>query len=68
VSRRADICPHRCATIRPCLKRLANHNLNPRIFKKPTADKEKNWIQPLYGLLEPWFAKSWRPSEIELIP
>ena len=39
--------------------------------------KESNWIQTvpgkgwftilrLYGLLEPWFNKTWRPGEIEL--
>jgi hypothetical protein len=41
--------------------------------------KEKNWVQTipgqgwntilrLYGPLEPWFAKTWRPGEIELQP
>ncbi len=41
-------------------------------------DKEDNWIQTvsgkgfftimrLYGPLEPWFDKTWRPSEIELV-
>ena len=45
---------------------------------KPTADKEFNWIQTipgkgwwvalrLYGPLEPWFDKTWRPGEIELL-
>jgi len=40
--------------------------------------KESNWIQTvpgkgfftimrLYGPLEPWFDKTWRPSEIELV-
>ena len=44
----------------------------------PTAGKESNWIQSapgkgwntilrLYGPLEPWFDKTWRPGEIELI-
>jgi hypothetical protein len=44
--------------------------------KSPTG-KEKNWVQTvpgkgwntilrLYGPLEPWFAKTWRPGEIEL--
>ncbi len=43
---------------------------------KSPAGKENNWIQTipgkswntilrLYGPLEPWFAKSWRPGEIE---
>jgi hypothetical protein len=46
---------------------------------KPPAGKEKNWVQTvpgrgwntilrLYGPLEPWFAKTWRPGEIELQP
>jgi len=46
---------------------------------KSPAGKEKNWIQTipgkgwntilrLYGPLEPWFDKTWRPGEIELQP
>ena len=46
---------------------------------KSPAGKEKNWIQTvpgkgwntilrLYGPLEPWFDKSWRPGEIEMQP
>jgi len=46
---------------------------------KAPAGKEKNWIQTvpgqgwntilrLYGPLEPWFNKTWRPGEIELQP
>jgi len=45
---------------------------------KPPEGKEANWIQTipgkgwytllrLYGPLEPWFDKSWRPGEIELV-
>lgn len=45
----------------------------------PPTGKERNWIQTvpgkgwftilrLYGALEPWFEKTWRPSEIELMP
>jgi hypothetical protein len=45
---------------------------------KATEGKESNWIQTvpgkgwwtllrLYGPLEPWFDKSWRPGEIELL-
>jgi hypothetical protein len=45
---------------------------------KAPAGKEKNWVQTapgtgwntilrLYGPLEPWFNKTWRPGEIELI-
>ncbi|BFM39261.1 conserved hypothetical protein [Synechocystis sp. LKSZ1] len=45
---------------------------------KPAAGKENNWVQTipgtgwntilrLYGPLEPWFDKTWRPGEIELL-
>lgn len=45
---------------------------------KSPAGKEKNWVQTipktgwntilrLYGPLEPWFDKTWRPGEIELL-
>jgi hypothetical protein len=45
---------------------------------EPPAGKESNWIQTipgkgyfvalrLYGPLEPWFDKSWRPGEIEAV-
>ena len=45
---------------------------------KAPAGKEANWIQTvpgkgwfaylrLYGPLEPWFDKTWRPGEIELV-
>ena len=45
---------------------------------KPPVDKENNWVQTipetdwntilrLYGPLEPWFDKIWRPGEIELL-
>jgi hypothetical protein len=48
------------------------------IGPKPPAGKEANWIQTvpgkgwflmlrIYGPLEPWFDKTWRPGEIELI-
>jgi hypothetical protein len=44
----------------------------------PPAGKETNWIETmpgkawftilrLYGALEPWFDKTWRPGEIELM-
>jgi hypothetical protein len=43
---------------------------------RPPVGKETNWVQTvpgtgwntilrLYGPLEPWFAKTWRPGEIE---
>ena len=45
---------------------------------KPPAGKDNNWVQTiletawntilrLYGPLEPWFDKTWRPGEIELL-
>jgi hypothetical protein len=45
---------------------------------EPPAGKESNWIQTvpgkgwwvvlrIYGPLEPWFDKTWKPGEIELI-
>ena len=45
---------------------------------EPPAGKEANWIQTLpgkgwfvllrlYGPLEPWFDKTWRPGEIEMV-
>ena len=45
---------------------------------EPPAGKESNWIQTipgkgyfvalrLYGPLQPWFDKTWRPGEIELV-
>jgi hypothetical protein len=45
---------------------------------KPPAGKENNWVQTipetgwntllrLYGPLEPWFDKTWRPRAIELL-
>ena len=45
---------------------------------KPPQGKEKNWIQTIenkgwfvllriYGPLEPWFDKTWKPGEIELM-
>jgi hypothetical protein len=45
---------------------------------KAPAGKESNWLQTnpgegwfpifrLYGPLKPWFDKTWRPSEIEVV-
>jgi hypothetical protein len=45
---------------------------------RPPKGKEKNWIQTIpgkswfiilrmYGPLEPWLNKTWRPGEIELV-
>jgi hypothetical protein len=51
------------------------------VYFRPEAPdgKESNWVQTipgkgwfmilrLYGPLEPWFDKTWRPGEIELVP
>lgn len=58
----------------------ANSDGSTDIYFGPTppAGKEKNWIQTvpgkgfwlilrLYGPLEPWFDKTWRPGKIELV-
>jgi hypothetical protein len=45
---------------------------------KPPKGKESNWVETvsgkgwfvllrLYGPLEPWFNKTWRPGEFELV-
>jgi len=59
---------------------VANADGSVDLYFGPTAPagKEKNWIQTvpgkgwftllrLYGPLEPWFDKTWRPGEIELV-
>ena len=58
---------------------LVNADGSVDVYFGPTAPpgKETNWIQTvpgkgwntilrLYGPLEPWFDKTWRPGEIEL--
>ncbi|MEJ2069840.1 MAG: DUF1214 domain-containing protein, partial [Syntrophobacterales bacterium] len=60
---------------------LINADKSVDVYFGPKAPpgKEKNWIQTvpskgwntilrLYGPLEPWFNKTWRPGEIELQP
>jgi hypothetical protein len=60
---------------------LVNPDGSVDVYFGPKAppDKEKNWVQTipgkswntllrLYGPLEPWFNKTWRPGEIELQP
>ena len=60
---------------------LVNADKSVDVYFGPKAPpgKEKNWIQTvpgkgwntilrLYGPLEPWFKKTWRPGEIELQP
>ena len=59
---------------------LVNADGSTDIYFGPKAPpgKEKNWVQTipgkgwntilrLYGPLEPWFNKTWRPGEIELV-
>lgn len=59
----------------------ANPDGSVDVYFGPTAPagQESNWIQTvpgkgwftvlrLYGALEPWFDKPWRPGEIELVP
>ena len=58
---------------------LVNPDGSIDLYFGPTAPpgKENNWIQTapgtawntilrLYGPLEPWFNKTWRPGEVEL--
>ena len=60
---------------------LVNPDGSVDVYFGPKAPpgKEKNWVQTvpgkgwntilrLYGPLEPWFDKTWRPGEIELAP
>jgi hypothetical protein len=59
---------------------LVNADKSADVYFGPTAPpgKEKNWVQTipgkgfnvwfcLYGPLEPWFDKPWRPGEIEVV-
>jgi len=59
---------------------VVNPDKSVDVYFGPTAPagKEGNWLQTdpgkgwfpilrLYGPLEPWFKKTWRPSEIELV-
>jgi len=61
-------------------KLLKNEDGSVDIYFGPTAPEgfEENWIETvpdkgwfillrLYGPLEPWFDKTWRPGEIELL-
>jgi len=57
----------------------ADRSVDVYFGPKAPAGKESNWVQTipgkgwfmilrLYGPLEPWFNKTWRPGEIELQP
>jgi serine/threonine protein kinase len=56
----------------------ANGSVDLYVGPTAPAGKEKNWTQSvpgkasytclrLYGPLEPWFDKTWRPGEVELV-
>ena len=61
------------------LKANADGSVDVYFGPKAPAGMENNWVQTipgkgwfmilrLYGPLEPWFNKTWRPGEIELVP
>lgn len=61
------------------LQANADGSIDVYFGPKPPAGKEHNWAQTvpgrgwnvvlrMYGALEPWFDKTWRPGEIELVP
>ena len=61
------------------VKKNADGSVDLYFGPKAPAGQEDNWVQTvpgqhwftilrLYGPLEPWFNKSWRPGEIELVP
>ena len=60
------------------MKTNADGSVDVYFGPRAAAGKESNWIQTmpgknwltilrLYGALEPWFDKTWRPREIELV-
>jgi len=63
---------------RPGLEKNADGSIDVYFGPEAPAGKMGNWVQTmpykgwnmilrLYGPLEPWFAKTWRPGEIELL-
>ena len=59
------------------MKKNADGSVTVWFGPKPSAGQEGNWVQTmpgkgwnvllrLYGPLEPWFNKSWKPGDIEL--
>jgi hypothetical protein len=57
----------------------SNGSIDVYFGPKPSAGKEKNWIQTtpgkgwftlfrFYGPLEPFFDKTWRPDDIQMTP
>jgi hypothetical protein len=60
------------------VKKNADGSYDIYFGPKPPAGKESNWLETLpgkswftilrmYGPLEPWINKTWRPGEIELV-
>jgi hypothetical protein len=60
------------------MKKNADGSYDVYFGPKPPAGKEGNWLETgpgkawfpilrMYGPLEPWINKTWRPSEIELV-
>jgi hypothetical protein len=63
----------------PGIQRNPDGGVTVWLGPKPPAGHEGNWVQTmpgkgynlalrLYGPLEPWFNKAWRPSDVELQP
>ena len=61
------------------VQKNADGSIDVYFGPKVPAGREANWVQTipgqtwftilrLYGPLEPWFNKSWRPGKIELVP
>jgi hypothetical protein len=60
------------------VKKNADGSYDIYFSPKPPKGKEGNWLETvpgkswftilrMYGPLEPWINKTWRPSEIELV-
>ena len=60
------------------MKKNADGSYDVYFAPKPPQGKESNWLETvpgkswftilrMYGPLEPWIKKTWRPSEIELV-
>ena len=60
------------------LQKNSDGSIDVYVGSKALAGKESNWIQSdpgkgwntilrLYGPLEPWFDKTWKPGDFELI-
>ena len=60
------------------IKKNADGSVTVRFAPKAPAGQEGNWVQTmpgkgwntllrLYGPLEPWFDKTWKPGDFELV-